>query len=362
VQAAAAALPPRLQFVGGHPVAGAAVSGVGAARADLFERRPWILTPDSSGEPGIAKLTAWIEAMGATVHRLTPESHDRLVSMLSHLPQITASALMQVVGNCSGAEGLALAGPGLRDTTRLASSGASIWRDIAATNQDNIGSAIGALVSVLVDIKADLAGGNAALVRTFDAAAAWRATLEGHVGEQGPGIRVTRSYLEMRARSALQPGAPPGPEVRVEQVHDCPPAFWRFLYVEVGRRYQWIDRLPWTDDQIRAYLADPRTSLWLLSVSGAPAGYFELRRHDDDSVEIAYFGLLDRYHGRGLGGHLLTVAAERAWALGPARVWMHTNTLDHPAALPNYLKRGFVVFRTEEYIVGRADPAPDTSL
>jgi GNAT superfamily N-acetyltransferase len=90
-------------------------------------------------------------------------------------------------------------------------------------------------------------------------------------------------------------------------------------------------------------------SLWILSVDGGVAGYFELRRHPDDSVEIAYFGLLPAYVGRGLGKYLLSEAAGRAWELAPARVWLHTSTLDHPSALPNYLARGFTVFKVEEY-------------
>ena len=63
-----------------------------------------------------------------------------------------------------------------------------------------------------------------------------------------------------------------------KQVCDCPASFWRYLYTEVGRAYRWVDRLPWTDDEIRAYLEDPAVSLWLMTVGGAPAGYFELRR------------------------------------------------------------------------------------
>ena len=86
-----------------------------------------------------------------------------------------------------------------------------------------------------------------------------------------------------------------------------------------------------------------------MSVRGAPAGYFELRRDDEADVEIAYFGLLHQFLGRGLGAHLLTEAVERAWAIGATRVWLHTCSLDHPAALPNYVKRGFTAYRTEEY-------------
>ncbi len=88
-----------------------------------------------------------------------------------------------------------------------------------------------------------------------------------------------------------------------------------------------------------------------MTVWGAPAGYFELRREPDSAIEIAYFGLLQEFLGRGLGGHLLTQAVLHAWEAGATRVWVHTSTLDHPAALPNYLKRGFTVYKTESYIV-----------
>ena len=160
---------------------------------------------------------------------------------------------------------------------------------------------------------------------------------------------ATRTYLQMLNRAELRPAGDAGAGIRIERVHDCPPSFWRYLYTEVGRQYRWVDRLPWSADEIRAYLADPAVSLWLLTVQGAPAGYFELRRGSDSGIEIAYFGLLPEFTGRGLGGFLLTTAAERAWDLGASRVWLHTSSLDHPAALPNYLKRGFTIFKREEY-------------
>ena len=88
---------------------------------------------------------------------------------------------------------------------------------------------------------------------------------------------------------------------------------------------------------------------WLLTWRAAPAGYFELRAPGDGAVEIAYFGLLPDYFGRRWGGHLLTRAVETAWSLGASRVWLRTCTLDHPAALPNYLRRGFQPVREETY-------------
>ena len=164
-----------------------------------------------------------------------------------------------------------------------------------------------------------------------------------------PSVEVLRTYLEMQQPGQLRP-APMPPGASVLLVEECPEPFHRFLYREVGRRYHWRDRLGWTDGQIREYLADPRTSLYVLYVRGAPAGYFELRSDAEGAVEIAYFGLLPGFLGRGLGKGLLSVAVETAWARGASRVWLHTCTLDDPAALPNYLARGFTPFREERYV------------
>jgi prephenate dehydrogenase len=171
---AARALPPRFTFVGGHPLAGAARGGLEHARPDLFRGRPWLLTPsgDASGE-AIDKLSQFVRAMGAEPRVIGVEAHDRLVAFLSHLPQLTASALMQVVGDAVGDEGLALAGRGLADTTRLASSPADIWRDIVTTNGDEIGPALDELIAVLVALRKDLAQGDV-LTDVFNAARTWR--------------------------------------------------------------------------------------------------------------------------------------------------------------------------------------------
>lgn len=163
---------------------------------------------------------------------------------------------------------------------------------------------------------------------------------------------VTRTYLELRSPGELRPAATPDPELRVQRIEECPATFYRYLYAEVGRAFRWTDRLAWSDEVVRRHVQDPKVSLWLLSWGAAPAGYFELRVHDDESVEIAYFGLLPEFIGRGWGKFLLTVAVLEAWNLDPGRVWLHTCTLDHPAALPNYLKRGFRPVREEVYEVG----------
>ena len=136
----------------------------------------------------------------------------------------------------------------------------------------------------------------------------------------------------------------------IQRVLDCPAPFFRYLYAEVGRLYHWIDRLPWTDSQIRTHVARPEITLWVLYRNGAPAGYFELERHEDGSTELAYFGLMQNYIGGGFGKYLLTEAVQKAWAHGANRVWLHTCSLDDPAALPNYIKRGFKPFKQETYL------------
>jgi len=163
-------------------------------------------------------------------------------------------------------------------------------------------------------------------------------------------IEVTRTYLQLDQPEKLNPAALGDPRVRIDRVAECPASFYRYLYAEVGRYYHWTDRLPWTDEEIRTHLARPEIILWVMYSEGAPAGYFELERHPDDSIEIAYFGLIQEFLGRGLGKSLLTVAAQQAWSDGANRVWLHTCTLDDAAALPNYLKRGFKAFKQETYV------------
>jgi GNAT superfamily N-acetyltransferase len=168
------------------------------------------------------------------------------------------------------------------------------------------------------------------------------------MSETGKTIEITRTYLQM-TRPEQSRRAHAADRVRVERAVQCPASFFRYLYREVGRYYHWVDRLGWTDQEILKHLADPALSLFVMYQAGAPAGYFELQKHDDGSVEIAYFGLLPEFIGRGLGKFLLTEAIDEAWRLAPSRVWVHTCTLDDAAAMPNYIKRGFAPFKQETY-------------
>lgn len=177
IVAAAMDLPPRLTFVGGHPLGGAAKGGLEHARPDLFRGRPWIFTPEATTDAGaLDRLQQFVRALGAIPHMLTPSEHDHLLASVSHLPQLTASALMRVIGDAAGERGLALSGRGLIDTTRLASSPAEIWQDIAATNADRIAALLDRLIAELQDIRRDLEAGER-LQEMFDAANQWRDVL-----------------------------------------------------------------------------------------------------------------------------------------------------------------------------------------
>ena len=177
---AARCLPERLVFVGGHPLGGAPRGGFTHARPDLFKERPWLFTPTQGHQPQeLSRLKEFVTALGAVPHVLSPAAHDRLIAFLSHLPQLTASALMHVVGSEVGEDGLALTGRGLSDTTRLASSPAAIWRDICATNADEVAAALDALIGELQALRGDLESGDG-LVRIFESAAAWRGVLAKH--------------------------------------------------------------------------------------------------------------------------------------------------------------------------------------
>ena len=173
----ARALPASVSFVGGHPLSGGERGGFAFARGDLFAGRPWIFTPDGDrGAEGVARLSRFVEGFGARVTVMDAAEHDRLMAFLSHLPQLTASALMEVAGRAAGADGLRLAGRGLVDTTRLASSPANVWRDICLTNADALGEALDLLIERLTRMRADLSR-DGAIDSTFDEAARWRAEL-----------------------------------------------------------------------------------------------------------------------------------------------------------------------------------------
>lgn len=158
---------------------------------------------------------------------------------------------------------------------------------------------------------------------------------------------VTITYIEMTSPADLKPSRLSRKGVAFVRIDPPMPELNRFFYTAVGGDWYWIDRLPWSYQKWLDYVSRSELETWMLAVDGVPAGYVELEWQDGGNVEVAYFGLLPPFIGQGLGGHLLTVAVERAWARGARRVWLHTCTLDHPNALTHYLARGFRIYRKE---------------
>ncbi|HEV8582457.1 MAG TPA: GNAT family N-acetyltransferase [Thermoanaerobaculia bacterium] len=165
-------------------------------------------------------------------------------------------------------------------------------------------------------------------------------------------------HLEMTSPADLRPAGSPGEELEIRQARIPCPELNHFFYTAVGGDWFWIDRLSWTYEQWFAWLDRPELETWIGSVEGTPAGYFELEKQPEGSVELAYFGLLPRFIGRRLGGALLTAAVQRAWGMGASRVWLHTCSLDGPASLANYQARGFRIFKTERLVKDLPDETP----
>jgi GNAT superfamily N-acetyltransferase len=162
-------------------------------------------------------------------------------------------------------------------------------------------------------------------------------------------ISIVTTYLEMRSQGELRPKRCTDERFQIRENNERDWQFNRDLYLAVGEMWSWDDKRVWTDEQWKEYGLAPELRTFGAYYANSLAGYYELRRDAEGGVEIAYFGLLPEFIGRGLGGALLTSAIEEAWRMSPvpSRVWVHTCNLDHPAALANYEARGMMVYKRE---------------
>ena len=163
-----------------------------------------------------------------------------------------------------------------------------------------------------------------------------------------PAEPLVTTYLEMRSADQLQPKSA-SPRFQIREKIERHWQFNRDLYLRVGEQWDWIDKRRWTDDQWEEYAMASGLRTFAGYYDDALAGYYELRPDAEGGIEIAYFGLLPDWIGRGLGGALLTSAIEKAWRTepNPSRVWVHTCNRDHPQAIANYRARGMVVYKVE---------------
>ena len=123
----------------------------------------------------------------------------------------------------------------------------------------------------------------------------------------------------------------------------------KFFYKQVGKKHRWIDRLSWSDEKWVNYISNQNLETYVISENNDLAGFFELLYNPElKETEISYFGLLEEYIGKGIGGYALSIAIKKSFEKQIKRVWLHTCTLDHPNALKNYIARGMTIFKKEK--------------
>ncbi len=142
-----------LAFVGSHPMAGSELSGYGAARADLFDGALVVVTPTERTDPlALKRVSEFWEALGGRVSAMDPDEHDRAVAAVSHLPHLTAYALVEAVARLNPAF-FGVAARGFKDTTRIAASDARVWREIFLSNRAALSEVLGAFRASLEELE-----------------------------------------------------------------------------------------------------------------------------------------------------------------------------------------------------------------
>ena len=160
-------------------------------------------------------------------------------------------------------------------------------------------------------------------------------------------IPVQRNFLELKDLKNLKTNSINENKYLVKKIK---PDFQlnKFFYKQVGKNHRWIDRLSWSDEKWINYISNRNLETYIISEFDELVGFFELLYNPGlEETEISYFGLLEEYIGKGIGGYALSVAIKKSFEKNIRRVWLHTCTLDHPNALKNYIARGMTVFKKE---------------
>jgi ribosomal protein S18 acetylase RimI-like enzyme len=163
--------------------------------------------------------------------------------------------------------------------------------------------------------------------------------------------KIFRNYLEIKNQGDFKEVEKPIGSYSVKIVDPKDFQLNKFFYKNIGKNYQWVDRLIWTDLNWINYVSNENLFTYMLKDQDEIAGYFELLLNQDNKeAEIAYLGILAEYFGKQLGGYLLSEAIKQSFRMKSSRVWVHTCSLDHKNALRNYLSRGMKIFKSETLI------------
>ena len=163
---------------------------------------------------------------------------------------------------------------------------------------------------------------------------------------------VKRSYLEIKSLQDLKNVPEPPADYSLNLLDPINFQLNKFFYKNIGKKYQWVDRLVWSETQWIDYVSSKNVKTYIFKHKENLAGFFELIFHiENKEKEIAYFGLLEEFQNKKLGSYLLSEAIKISFSKNINRVWLHTCSLDHRNALNNYISRGMKIFKTETVVI-----------
>jgi len=157
--------------------------------------------------------------------------------------------------------------------------------------------------------------------------------------------KIERFYLEINTINDLKTKPISSDRFSLKEANKDNFDLNKFFYKQIGKRHQWVDRLIWQDKDWLKYISNENLRTYIFKIENDLVGYFELIFNNDD-CEIAYFGILEEFIGKGFGGFLLSEALKIGFKKAN-RIWVHTCSLDHPNAIENYKSRGMKIFKTE---------------
>ncbi|MDC0031635.1 GNAT family N-acetyltransferase [Candidatus Pelagibacter sp.] len=160
--------------------------------------------------------------------------------------------------------------------------------------------------------------------------------------------KISRNYLAIESIEELKEASINNSNynLKLDKINDF--QLNKFFYKQIGKKYRWVDRLQWTNQNWINYVSNKNLFTFVLKDKKDLVGYFELIYHESKKeIEVAYFGILEEYFGQKLGGYLLSEAIKKSFTFDIQRVWAHTCSLDHQNALKNYIARGMKIFKSE---------------
>ena len=161
-------------------------------------------------------------------------------------------------------------------------------------------------------------------------------------------IEIKRFYLQIRSLEELNKVKKPSKSLMVERSSNNF-QLNKFFYREIGKKHRWVDRLSWSNETWINYLSNKNLHTCVLKKNDDLVGYYEkIYYEENNEFEIAYFGIMEEYIGKGYGGFLLSEALENCLKEKVKRIWVHTCSLDHENAIKNYLARGMKLYKEEK--------------